>query len=76
MLENDLDYVVDLIRQDKTSEIDSYLKKKNIDSIVKTKMDTTSITLTKKVSVMTPGLNKILGKNYQIEANRVIANES
>lgn len=76
MLENDLDYVVDLMKQNKTSEIDSYLNKKDITSTIKTKMSTTSITLTKKVAVMTPGLNRILGRNYQIEANRVIVNES
>ncbi len=75
ILENDLDYVTELVRQNKTVEIDYYLKTKDITSSIEQKSNTITITLTKKVVVNTPGLNKILGKNYTIEAKRVIANE-
>lgn len=74
-LENDLDYVVELIKQDKTVEINYYLQTKNITSSIENKSNTITIALTKKVVVNTPGLNKILGKNYTIEAKRVIVNE-
>lgn len=74
-LENDLDYVVELVRQNKMVEIDYYVKQKGITKEIETKNTTTTITLSKKIIVNTPGLNRILGKNYQIEARRVIANE-
>lgn len=74
-LENDLDQIVILIKQKNEVGINTYLKQNGITSSIETKTDTTSITLTKKITINTPGLNKILGKTYQIEAKRVILNE-
>lgn len=74
-LENDLDYVVELVRQNKTTEVNYYVKQKNLKSEIEVKSTTTTITLSKKVVVNTPGLNRILGRNYQIKASRVISNE-
>lgn len=74
-LENDLDYVVELVRQNKMTEIDYYVKQKELTKNIETKSTTTTVTLSKKVVVNTPGLNRILGKNYQIKAIRVITNE-
>ncbi len=74
-LENDLDYVVELVRQNKMTEVDYYVTQKELIKNIETKSTTTTITLSRKVAVNTPGLNRILGKNYQIEASRVISNE-
>ncbi len=74
-LENDLDYVVELVRQNKMTEVDYYVKQKELTKNIETKSTTTTITLSKKVVVNTPGLNRILGKSYQIKASRVISNE-
>lgn len=75
-LENDLDYVTELVRQEKLTEVNYYIEQKKIQASIETKTNTTTITLTKQVKVMTPGLNMILGSIHQIEAKRVIAHES
>lgn len=75
MLENDLDYIVELVEQNNTAEMNSYLSKNHITSSIDIKNQYVEITLSKNVSVMTPGLNRILGKVYTIEARRVIARE-
>ncbi len=74
-LENDLDYIVELVRQNKMTEVDYYVKQKGLTKNIDKKNTNTTITLSKKVVVNTPGLNRILGKNYQIKASRVISNE-
>ncbi len=74
-LENDLDQIVNLVKQKNEAGINTYIKQNNLTSNIEANSDTTSITLTKKITINTPGLNKILGKNYQIEAKRVILNE-
>ena len=75
MLENDLDYVVELARQNKTSEINTYSSKNGFVSKIENSNDYTTIIISKSVEVMTPGLNQILGNPYTIEAKRVIINE-
>lgn len=75
-LENDLDYITSLVRNNKTIEIDYYNKQNHITSNIEQIESKTTITVSKNISVITPGLNKILGKNYKIEAKRVILNES
>lgn len=74
-LENDLDYITSLVRNNKTLEIDNYSKNNHITSNIEKNENKVTVTVTKNVSVITPGLNKILGKNYKIEAKRVIFNE-
>ena len=48
-LENDLDYVVELVRQNKMTEIDYYVKQKELTKNIETKSTTTTVTLSKKV---------------------------
>lgn len=74
-LENDLDYVVELVKQNKMTEVNYYVKQKELTKNIEIKSTTTTVTLSKKVVVNTPGLNRILGRNYQIKASRVISNE-
>lgn len=74
-MENDLDYVVDLYRQNKTNEIDSYVNKQEL--ILKTEKteETVKISLEKIVKINTPGMNIVLNNPYKIVVDRVIYDE-
>lgn len=74
-LENDLEQIVNLVKRKNEVGINTYIKQNGITASIEPKTDTTSIILTKKIAINTPGLNKILGRTYQIEAKRVIPNE-
>lgn len=75
LLENDLDYVVELVNQKKITEVNYYVNQKKIQSDIQNKSTTTTVTLSKKIAIHTPGLNLLFGKQYQIKASRVILNE-
>ena len=74
-LENDLDYIVDLYRLGKTSEINIYSNKEEFKTIITSNEDTVTITLEKDITVNTPVLNLIMSNPYQISVDRVIYNE-
>ena len=73
-LENDLDYVVDLYRNQDIYKINEYAKENDFNVSYNTSSVTT-ITLNKKVNVNTPLLNNILGKKYEIKVERKIYEE-
>lgn len=75
-LENDLDYIVDLYKEDKISDIDIYIHKENLTMNDTKTPEYTTITLFKNISFVTPGASKIFGSFYNITANRTIKNES
>ena len=70
-LENDLDIVVSMYKEDYDS-INSYVESKdlNISYIIEEGLIT--IELSKTIKVNTPILNNILGKNYNITTSRTI----
>lgn len=73
-LENELNEVVILVRENKENEIKNYLKQDEYKieySIKKNKY--TNIKLSTKLNLITPGLNKILDSNVNVE--RSIINE-
>lgn len=74
-MENDLDYVVDLYRQNKTSEINVYVNKQGL--ILKTEKieETVKISLEKPVKINTPGMNIIINNPYKIVVDRVVYDE-
>ncbi|MBE6144230.1 MAG: hypothetical protein E7169_01500 [Firmicutes bacterium] len=74
-MENDLDYVVDLYRQNKTSEINVYVNKQGL--ILKTEKieETVKISLEKTVKINTPGMNIIINNPYKIVVDRVVYDE-
>ncbi|MDD2377564.1 MAG: pilus assembly protein [Bacilli bacterium] len=74
-LENDLDYVVELYRQDKITEISNYTSSKHITFDYEINGEKTVITLSKKVDIVTPGANLIFDNPYIVNVDRVIYNE-
>ena len=74
-LENDLDYIVDLYRLNKISEINTYSNNKGFNTRFETYNDTVTIILEKNIEIQTPGLNLVLSNPYKITVDRVIYNE-
>lgn len=74
-LENDLDYIVELYRQDKLNEINEYSNKSDFVTSISSGSDMVTITLTKQVNINTPGLNVILENPFSISVDRVIYDE-
>lgn len=75
-LENNLDYIVDLYRVSKNIELQKYINSENITMDTTEDTEYTTITISKKITIITPGLSKILGSPYSITTDRVIINES
>ena len=71
-LESDLDVIVDLYRDGKSGEINSYIDEKKIEVSYEPNGDLTKVIITKKIKIYTPGLNNVLGKNHEIEVSRSI----
>lgn len=74
-LENDLDLIVDLYKQNKTNEINNYVNEKEISFKFNKKNNLTTITLSKNINIITPGLNVVLKNPYTIKVDRVIYEE-
>ena len=71
-LENDLDIVSNMYKEEKYTSINNYIKEKNI-SIEYVKDDEfITINLSRTIKVNTPILNNILGKNYRIKTSKTI----
>ena len=71
-LENDLDVVSNMYKEEKYDSINSYVKEKNISILYEKEDEFIIINLSKIVKVNTPILNNILGKNYKIETSKII----
>ena len=71
-LENDMDVIVDLYKQDKTLVIDNYIDKNNLNINYQKDNNLTTITLEKKLNFMTPGLSLVINNPYVISIKRVI----
>ncbi len=76
-LEGRMDEIVYLYKNNRESEINSYLNKdlKSVKYDVKKDNKYTYITLNMNYKFMTPGISNILGKDYDIKCERVIVNE-
>ncbi len=74
-LENNLSTVVELYQNNQIAELSNYVSKKDIVVNYEKGEKYTEIILSDKVSIMTPGLNNILGKSMLIETSRTIYNE-
>lgn len=75
-LENSLDYVVDLYESGSLEDIDIYITQKKISVAYDTNPTYTTITLSRPISFITPGMNRIIGSTYDVEVERTIFNES
>lgn len=71
-LENDIDVVSDMYREEKYSDINAYVASKSIKVVYKTKGDLLIIDLNKDLNIISPLLNIVLGKKYTIEVEKSI----
>lgn len=71
-LENDLDVVSNMYKEEKYDSINSYIKEKNISILYEKEDEFIIINLSKNIKINTPILNNILGKNYKIETSKMI----
>lgn len=71
-LENNMDYVVELYKNDKETMIEPYLQSNKITYQKEKQTNYVTFKLDKTTKIITPGLSKILGKNYKIEIERTI----
>ena len=74
-LANDLDYISELYINNKENEIGEYLNKKEILLTKVQNENFLELTLTKKVNLITPGLNKILENPFTITVKRSVYDE-
>lgn len=72
-LENNIDNIVDLYRNDE--EVENYLTSKNLTIKYTTDTNFTNITIYKKINVISPVLVPILGSKYEIHAEKSVINE-
>ncbi|MBQ2946852.1 MAG: pilus assembly protein [Bacilli bacterium] len=74
-LENDIDTLSSLYRDEKYKEINSYTNKKNIKVEFTNDGDLTNIVLSKDIRIISPMLNLVFGKSYDISVEKSIYNE-
>lgn len=73
-LENDLDYIVELYKLNKMTDINKYIDTKRISFDYEVDGDMTTIKISKEVDIVTPGANLILDNPFTIVVDRVIYN--
>lgn len=73
-LENDLDHVIELYRDDQLEAITEYVKSQNIQVTYDKKVTDTTISVSSSVPINTPLLNFVLGNPHQVLVKRVIQN--
>ena len=71
-LENDLDVISSMYKENDQDSINSYIREKNININYEKKEDFIIINVSKTIKVNTPILNNILGKNYKISTSKTI----
>ena len=74
-LENDLDYIVDLYREGRITQINNYSNKNDFKTNITNDSEITTIELSKEVAIYTPILNIIMDNPYKIIVDRVIYSE-
>lgn len=71
-LEDNLDYVVELYRNEKNLKLDDYIKEINVNLDINKSSNYTTIKLSKNIKMTTPILKDIMGKIQTIETERTI----
>lgn len=74
-IENKMDYIVELYKDDKLVQINNYVTSENLKIDYDSKTEYTEITLKDKTKVNTPILKDIIGSNYEIKTKRTIYEE-
>ena len=71
-LENDLDTIVDMYNDNNYTSINNYIVDKDIEISYSSNNEFLNIKLTKNIKVISPMLNLIFGKTYEINVSRDI----
>ena len=74
-LENDIDTISSMYKDNKVNQIEYYINKKDIKVKFTNEGDLTNIKLSKDVKIMSPMLNLVFGKFYDISVEKSIYNE-
>lgn len=74
-LEDQMSTIISLYENNSLSEIENYISLNNLNINYSNYNNYTTISLNKNISIITPGLNNILGKKMKIETKRTIYNE-
>lgn len=75
-LENHLDYIVDLYKEQNIDTINQYIKKNKLEIVYQEEHDSyIDIKVSKNIQINAPIVSNILGKNYTVEASRSIVHE-
>ena len=71
-LENDIDVVSELYLNEEFDEINTYVKNKDIKINYSNDNSLVTIKLTKNIKIISPMLNIVFGKNYDIDVEKSI----
>lgn len=74
-LENELDYIVDLYRENKIDVINAYSNNEGFTINITNNNQMTTIEIKKEVNIYTPFLSSIMTNPYRITVDRVIYSE-
>jgi len=74
-LENDIDIISSMYKDNKISEINYYTNKKDIEVKFTNEGDLTNIVLSKDIRIISPMLNLVFGEFYDISVEKSIYNE-
>ena len=71
-IENDMDVIYDMYRANNNTEINNYVKEKELEINYEKDGEFVIINLSKTTKINTPILNNILGHDYKIEVSKTI----
>ena len=71
-LENHLDYIVELYKSDVEDDLEAYLDNNDIEMTTRLGDNYSIIELSKKLKIITPGLESIIGDPYVVKTSKVI----
>lgn len=74
-LQNDLSLIVDLYNQDKIDDINNYIGNNDIEIEYKQDNIFLTVSVTKQIELITPGLNNVLSNPYSVKESMTIVNE-
>lgn len=74
-LENDIDLISDMYKEEKYQDINDYVEDKNIKITYEKKESLLVIKLNKDINIISPMLNIIFGKDYNVNVEKSIYNE-
>ena len=74
-LESSLDTIVDLYKDKKEESLSDFLLQQQLQVDYQRQAEFVTVTVTKEIDIMTPGLNVILKEPYELSVERIIYEE-